>query len=159
VKVINNISIAVEAEAPYHELEEPEEGIPIPDVIGRLVSWAAKTVKPAAIIVVTRSGFSARMVSKHRPKTRILAVTKSMKVGRRTHLYWGVEPLDVDWTDDRDKLLLRAVQKGFEKGILSNDDVIMIVSGSSLEAPGRTSTLEILRTNDILSRAQTLIYC
>jgi pyruvate kinase len=56
VKVMNNISIAVEAEAPYHELEEPEEGIPIPDVIGRLVSWAAKTVKPAAIIVVTRSG-------------------------------------------------------------------------------------------------------
>jgi pyruvate kinase len=135
VKVINNISIPIEAEASSQKFMEPEKGIPIPDVIGSLVSWAAKTVKPAAIIVVTRSGFSARMVSKHRPKTRILAVTKNVKIGRRTRLYWGVEPLDVDWTDDRDKLLHGAVKQCFEKGILRNDDIIIIVSGSSLESP------------------------
>lgn len=152
VKVMNNISVAVEEQAPHREAGL-EKGVPIADVIGSLASRAALTVEPAAIIVVTRSGFSARMVSKHRPKTRILAVARSPKVSRRMRLYWGVEPLDVVWTDDRDELLIRAVEDGLEKGLVGRSDAVMIVSGSTLEAPGRTSTLEVLRIEDILDHA------
>ena len=150
VKAMNSISLEVEEEAPRHEVERLEEGGPIADVIGSLVSRAMEAVKPAAILVVTRSGFSARMVSKHRPRTRILAVARSSRVSRRMRLYWGVEPLDIVWTEDRDELLIRAVGKGLEKGLVGRGDVVMIVSGSTLEAPGRTSTLEILRIEDIL---------
>lgn len=153
VKVMNRISLTVEQQAPRHEAEQPEEGVPIPDVIGGLVSRATETVRPSAIIVVTRSGFSARMVSKHRPRTRILAVAKSPKVGRRMRLYWGVEPLDIVWTDGRDELLIRAVERSLRKGLVGREDVVMIVSGSTLEAPGRTSTMEILRIEDILNHA------
>jgi len=152
VKVMNNISLTVEEQAPHREAGL-EKGVPIADVIGSLASRAAATVKPAAIIVVTRSGFSARMVSKHRPKTRILAVARSPKVSRRMRLYWGVEPLDVVWTDDRDELLIRAVEDGLERGLVGRSDAVMIVSGSTLEAPGRTSTLEVLRIEDILNHA------
>ena len=152
VKVMNNISLTVEQQAPRREAERLEEG-PIPDVIGSLTSRATETVKPAAIIVVTRSGFSARMLSKHRPRTRILAVAKSPLVSRRMRLYWGVEPLDVAWTEDRDELLIRAVNRSLEGGLIGEEDVVMIVSGSTLEAPGRTSTLEILRVEDILYHA------
>jgi pyruvate kinase len=114
---------------------------------------AIGAVEPAAIIVVTRSGFSARMVSKHRPGTRILAVTKTPEVGRRIRLYWGVEPLEVEWTEDRDELLVRAVTRSLERGYIGEHDAVMIVSGSSLEAPGRTSTLEILKVEDVLDHA------
>jgi pyruvate kinase len=153
VKVMNRISLTVEQQAPRHEAKQPGEGVPIPDIIGGLVSRATEAVRPSAIIVVTRSGFSARMVSKHRPKTRILAVAKSPNVSRRMRLYWGVEPLDVSWTDDRDELLIRAVERSLEEGFVGGKDVVMIVSGSTLEAPGRTSTLEILRIRDILDHA------
>ena len=153
VKVMNNISLTVEQQAPRREAKHLEEGVPIPDVIGGLVSRATEAVRPSAIIVVTRSGFSARMVSKHRPRTRILAVAKSPKVSRRMRIYWGVEPLDVAWTDDRDELLIRAVERSLEKGLVGREDVVMIASGSTLEAPGRTSTLEILRIEDILNHA------
>jgi pyruvate kinase len=61
-----------------------------------------------------------------------------------------VEPLDVPWTDDRDELITRAVNKSLELGFLGEEDTVMIVSGSTLEAPGRTSTLEILKVQDIL---------
>ena len=154
VRVMNRISLTAEQRAPRHEAEWLEEGIPIADVIGNLASLATETVKPAAIMVVTRSGFSARMISKHRPKTRILAVARSPKVSRRMRLYWGVEPLDVAWTYDRDELLIRAVSKSLEKGLVGREDVVVIVSGSTLEAPGRTSTLEILRVEDILHHSQ-----
>ncbi len=93
------------------------------------------------------------MVSKHRPGTRILAVTRTKEVGRRIRLYWGVEPLDVAWTDDRDELIVGAVKKSFDGGFVEEQDVVMVVSGSGLEAPGRTSTLEILNVGEILSHA------
>ena len=153
VKVMNSITQTVERKAPpITDISQRVEGS-IANVIGNLASRATATVDPAAIIVVTRSGFSARMVSKHRPRTRILTVARSPKVNRRTRLYWGVEPLDVVWTEDRDELLIRAVTQSLEKGYVGESDVVMIVSGSSLEAPGRTSTLEILKVEDILSHA------
>ncbi len=153
VRVMNNISQTVERGAPSVEVETHGVGGSIAEVIGSLASRATGIVEPAAIIVVTRSGFSARMVSKHRPRTRILSVARSSKVNRRTRLYWGVEPLDVAWTDDRDELLVRAVTRSLEMGYVDEGDAVMIVSGSSLEAPGRTSTLEILKVEDILDHA------
>jgi pyruvate kinase len=123
VRVMNEISLTVEREAPRREVPEHVEGT-IPDVIGDLAARATDTVDPAAIIVVTRSGFTARMVSKHRPPTRILAVARSRDVLRR-----------------------------LEEGLIDRSDVVLIVSGSTLEAPGGTSTLEILSVEDVLSHA------
>ncbi len=153
VKVMNKITQTVEEKAPRIHLERLVEGS-IPDVIGQLASQAAQTVGPAAIIVVTRSGFSARMVSKHRPRTPILSVARSPEVNRRARLYWGVEPLGVEWADDRNELLVRAVRESVEAGHLARGDSVMIVSGSTLEAPGGTSALEILSVEDILEHAQ-----
>ena len=152
VRVMNSISRTVEKGAPQRAYDQ-RVGRPIADIIGNLASRAAATVDPAAIIVVTRSGFSARMVSKHRPRARILSVARSPNVNRRTRLYWGVEPLDIPWTDDRDELIVRAVDASLKEGYLEKEDVVMIVSGSTLEAPGRTSTLEILNVEDILRHA------
>jgi pyruvate kinase len=149
VRVMNIISKTVEQKAPKI-FEGSGVGRSIDDVIGSLAARATQTVEPAALVVVTRSGFSARMVSKHRPDTRILAVAKSRQVLRRTRLYWGVEPLDIAWTDDRDELLTRAVSEGIERGYFNEEDTVMFVSGSNLEAPGRTSTLEILRVREIM---------
>jgi pyruvate kinase len=153
VRVMNSISQTIERGAPPVEGETLGVGGSIADVIGSLASRATGMVEPAAVIVVTRSGFSARMVSKHRPRTRILSVAASPRVSRRTRLYWGVEPLDVAWTDDRDELLVRAVTRSLEMGYVDEGDAVMIVSGSSLEAPGRTSTLEILKVEDVLDHA------
>jgi pyruvate kinase len=153
VRAMNSISRTVERSPPPVAGASQSVGGSIAEVIGNLASRAVGAVDPAAIIVVTRSGFTARMVSKHRPMTRILAVTESPKVGRRIRLYWGVEPLDVAWSDKRDELIVRAVNKSLEEGLVEKTDVIMVVSGSGLEAPGRTSTLEILNVGEILSHA------
>ncbi len=158
VRVMNRIGRAVEEGASLVKEMVLKEGLPIADVIGDLASRAVGAVKPAAIIVVTRSGFSALMVSKHRPNTRILAVARDERVKRRMHLYWGVEPLDVGWKDDRDELVVRAVEIGLERAILGEGDAVMVVSGSTLIAPGHTSTLDILKVEDILRHASIREY-
>jgi pyruvate kinase len=152
VRVMNRITQTVEEKTPRILPVRKVEGS-IPDIIGQLASSAAQAVEPAAIIVVTRSGFSARMVSKHRPRTPILSVARSPEANRRARLYWGVQPLDVEWADDRDELLVRAVRRSVEAGYLARGDSVMIVSGSTLEAPGGTSSLEILSVENILEQA------
>jgi pyruvate kinase len=151
VRVMNNIGWVVQEQ--IKEIEHPRlKGLPITDVIGDLANRAVEAVEPAAIIVVTRSGVSALMVSKHRPKTRILAVARDPRISRRMHMYWGVYPMDVEWTEDRDRLITRAIRKSLEQEYIYKEDVITVVSGSTLIDPGRTSTLEILRVQDILER-------
>ena len=153
VRIMESISRVVEVGGALRKAQRPREGQPIPEIIGSLASQAVESVKPAAIFTVTRSGFTTLMVSKYRPSARILAVVREAKIARRTRLYWGVEPLDVQWSDDRDELIIRAVNRALRDGVIREPDIIMIVSGSTLEAPGRTSTLEILRVRDILYHA------
>ena len=153
VRIMESISRVVEVGGFLRKAQRPREGQPIPEIIGSLASQAVESVKPAAIFTVTRSGFTTLMVSKYRPSARILAVVREAKIARRTRLYWGVEPLDVQWSDDRDELIIRAVNRALRDGVIREPDIIMIVSGSTLEAPGRTSTLEILRVRDILYHA------
>jgi pyruvate kinase len=150
VKVMSRIAQTIESESQPQRMIEKRENVSIPDTIGRLVTEASENLLSAAIIVITRSGFSARMISKHRPKARILAVTKDPKIAGRIRLHWGVEILETEWTQDRNELIRRAVLDSIEKGVLTEKDDIIIASGSDLEAMGRTSRIEILRTEDIL---------
>jgi len=151
VRAMNNIGWVVQEQITHRA--PSERGDLLPNIIGDLATQAVEAVEASAIIVVTRSGFSALMVSTHRPKTRILAVSKDPRMSRRMHLYWGVEPLNVPWTDDRDELVIRAVKTSIEEGYIHENDVISVVSGSTLIAPGLTTTLEILSVKDILYRA------
>ncbi len=153
VRIMESISRVVEAGSSLRRVQRQREGQPIPDLIASLASQAVEAIKPAAIFTVTRSGFTSLMVSKYRPNSRILAVTREGKVARRMRLYWGVEPLDVQWSDDRDELIVRAVNRALRDGFVREADTVMVVSGSTLEAPGRTSTLEILRIRDVLYHA------
>jgi pyruvate kinase len=150
VRAMNEIGLAVENRVTRNEHEQLIKGLTIPDVIGALASRAVEAVDPKAIIVVTRSGFSALMVSKHRPKSRILAICKDKKIARRIRLYWGVDPLDVPRTDDRDLQIVQAIEVALAQGFIDTDDVVMTVSGSTLISPGQTTTLEVLKVIDII---------
>jgi pyruvate kinase len=134
VRAMESISKVVESNLNLRKTLQLREGQQIADVIGGLASMAVDAVNPAAIIVVTRSGFSSLMVSKYRPRSRILVVAKEQRIARRVRLFWGVEPIDVQWTDDRDELIIRSVNRCLRDNYLKDSDTIMIVSGSTLES-------------------------
>jgi len=152
VKVMNSIGQVIQEQISKRN-QADMKGLPLSDIMGDLASRAVESVEPSAIFVVTRSGFSALMVSKHKPKTTILSITKDPRINRRLHMYWGVRPLKIPWTEDRDELIIRGVKRALELGYISRKDVIEVVSGSTLIAPGLTTTLEILKVDDILYRA------
>ena len=149
VRTMNSIGAVVQEQ--IHKNEHMEmKGLPIKDIIGDLATRAVEAVEPAAILVITRSGKSALMVSKHRPRVLIITVAKDRKISRRMNMYWGVKPIHVPWTDDRDELIVRVMKEGLRRKLFYRSDIIQIVSGSTLIAPGLTTTLEILKVEDIM---------
>ena len=67
----------------------------IPNAISQAVARIASQLNASAIMTLTKSGATARNVSKFRPKTPILAVTPHVAVSRQLQLVWGVRPLVV----------------------------------------------------------------
>jgi pyruvate kinase len=97
---------------------------------------AAQEIKARYIVVLTRSGYTARTMSHFRPDVPILALTSNPKTFRRMNLYWGAIPLYVDKDlfisgelDDLQNLLLKG-------GWIENGDRLIIISGSSRRQGG-----------------------
>lgn len=103
-----------------------------------------------AIIAFTEGGFSARLIAKHRPKTRIFVATPSVKVIRRLGLIWGCYPLLVNQYQNTDQMVVETVDTAKKMKYLEDDDIILILSGSVL-CPGKTNLLCAYKVSDLPS--------
>ncbi|KAJ2951984.1 hypothetical protein O0L34_g4247 [Tuta absoluta] len=89
----------------------------------------------AGIVVVTRTGRSAQIVAKYRPRCPIIAVTRHCNVARQLHMWRGILPLiyeatpDPDWVVDVDKRIGFATKWGMSHGFIRIGDPIIVVSG------------------------------
>ncbi|KAI5646601.1 pyruvate kinase, barrel domain-containing protein [Phthorimaea operculella] len=96
---------------------------------------AAHRAIAAGIVVVTRTGRSAQIVAKFRPRCPILAVTRHANVARQLHMWRGVLPLiyeanpDPDWLLDIEKRIGFATKWGMSLGFIRIGDPIIVVSG------------------------------
>ena len=72
----------------------------IADAVSRAARDISETVCATAILSLTRSGATARMVSKYRPDCPIIAMTPSFSTWRELALVWGVYPLICPFTTD-----------------------------------------------------------
>jgi pyruvate kinase len=99
----------------------------------------------AAIIACTRSGATARAISRFRPKMPIVAVTPSVRVARQLGLSWGVDTIVVGEAGSTDEIVWFAVQEAVRAGFASTGDVVVVLAGSPIEAEPATDTLRLVR--------------
>ncbi|KAI9856082.1 MAG: Pyruvate kinase [Vezdaea acicularis] len=112
-----------------------------------------------AILVLTISGSTARLVSKYRPVCPILMVTRNPIASRYSHLYRGVYPFHfpeekpdftkADWQEDVDGRIKWGIAQAIKLGILSKGDTVVCVQGWRGGA-GHTNTLRIVPAEDDL---------
>ncbi len=99
-------------------------------------SRAAEEIGARYIVVLTRSGYTARTISHFRPSVPILALTSNLKTFRRMSLYWGVVPIfvanDLFISEDLSDLQWLLSQDGWIK----NEDRLIIIAGSSRKQGG-----------------------
>jgi pyruvate kinase len=127
--------------------------IKIAQFIAKAAFYASDEVGAAAIITPTETGFTARNVSRFKPKCPILATTKDPVVLQLLHLVWGVNPLlDTENCLDMSHydMSYHLIHHHCESGVLSAKDRIIITSGSNLLTKRGTNLLEIYTVEDII---------
>lgn len=103
----------------------------------------ARDLNAAAIIAVTKSGRTARQMSKFRPQTSIIAATPSEKTYNQLALSWGVYPVLSLYQSSYDSLVTHAVDCAKQINAVKEGDVTVIAAGIPLDTPGSTNMLKI----------------
>ena len=96
-----------------------------------------------AIITVTKSGSTARMISKHRPQSMIIGCTTNDTVCRQMSMSWGVVPLMCDEKRNTDELFSHAVDVARKNGLVEKGDTVVITAGIPLGISGTTNMLKV----------------
>lgn len=115
----------------------------IPNAISQAVSQIAHQLKAKAILTLTKSGSTARNVSKFRPNIPILAVTPHMEVARRLQLVWGVQPLMVVNFPSTRQTLQASLNAAQEQGLVVEGDLIVRTAGTLQGVSGSTDLIKV----------------
>ncbi len=103
----------------------------------------ARDMALKAIIAFTRSGFTARLISKDRPAVPILAATPYEAVWRRLSLAWGVTPILGPFVEDTDGMIASIERELLSRGYLQPGDQVLIMGGMPVTTQGPTNFLKI----------------
>jgi pyruvate kinase len=117
----------------------------------------AHRLEAGAIVATTTSGYTARMVARHRPPTPIIAVTASETVARQQSLTWGVYPIRVDEAQSTDEMFLRAAAAARRSGLVEPGSIIVITAGAPPGTSGTTNLIKVHTLGRVLVRGQGLL--
>jgi pyruvate kinase len=131
-----------------------QEGIFTP-VIARLAGHASRDVDPRAIVVFTRSGRTARILSYERPRAPVLAFTTEETTLRRLALSWGVIPRKIAEVGSAEELAAIGERFVLEGGWARRDEPVLFLVGTST-TPGATNSIKIARIGDVEREAERL---
>ena len=141
--------LAIEAEKSLEEFGtlqhvRPNASDAVVEAVAQAAITMANHLEAAAIIALTDTGFTARCISKFRPRSPILAVTRSHAVRRRLSLNWGVMPIHYVGEGDDDTRVGFAVKKAKDVGHLRSGDLVVATAGRSQQTGG-TDMIQVLR--------------
>ncbi|MEG1449066.1 MAG: pyruvate kinase, partial [Oscillospiraceae bacterium] len=119
------------------------EGVDITNAISHATCTTAYDLDASAIVTVTRSGHTARMVSKYRPAKPIIGCSYDERVYRQMALSWGVIPVHCDFHDNTDELFDFAVKHAENCGVAKSGELVVITAGVPLGIPGTTNILKV----------------
>lgn len=123
----------------------------IPTAIAGAVSQIAKQLKASAIMTLTKSGATARNVSKFRPQTPILAITPQVNVSRQLQLVWGVKPLLLLDLPGIRQVFQSATNVAREQGLLEDGNLVVMTAGTLQGVSGSTDLIKVEIVKGLLS--------
>ncbi len=118
--------------------------------ITKAISYAtcsiAHDLKADAILSVTKSGGTARLIAKYRPAVPIIGCTMSPQVRRQLNLAWGIIPIQTKEEEDTFELFEHSINEAEHCGLLKEGDITVITAGVPL---GRTGTTNLINVHEV----------
>lgn len=122
----------------------------VTSAISHATCTTAHDLGAAAIVTVTKSGRTARMISRYRPSCPILGCTTNQSVYRHMSLMWGVKPLLMDEKQTADDLFEESLIVAEHTGMVNKGELVVITSGLPLGVTGTTNMIKVDVIGNIL---------
>lgn len=132
-------------------------GTSVADSVSHAAVTMASEVKAKAILSLTRSGSTARMVSKYRPQADILATTPLVSTCRELTLVWGVQSILLEESSTTDKAIDSAIAVVEAKGFVNAGDTLVITTGFPVFVAGTTNMVLVQTIGRILVKGHALV--
>lgn len=139
----------------FHNREE-DCGDNVTNAISHAACTTALDLKAKAILTVTKTGGTAKLLSKFRPNRPIISCTTSERTWRQLNLSWGVVPLMSKEMTTTDELFQHAVDCATAAGLLETGDLVVITAGVPVGISGTTNLLKVHIVGDVLVRGKGL---
>ena len=159
VKTMAKIALATERDINYIEQFRKRDITERPDVtsaISHATCTTAHDLGAKAILTVSKTGQTARMISKYRPECPIICGTTEPKVRRQMNLSWGVTPIVVEEKNNTDELFEHVVHVAESLGYVSSGDLTVITAGVPLGVSGTTNLLKVHLVGNVLVTGETV---
>ena len=139
----------------FHNREE-DCGDNVTNAISHAACTTALDLRAKAILTVTKTGGTAKLLSKFRPNRPIISCTTSERTWRQLNLSWGVVPLMSREMTTTDELFQHAVDCATAAGLLETGDLVVITAGVPVGISGTTNLLKVHVVGDVLVRGKGL---
>ena len=113
------------------------------EVMASAVKDATNSMDIKLVVTLTKTGHTARLISKYRPNADILAITFDELTQRGLMLNWGVIPVTTETPSNTDDMFDIAEKIAVEQGLVEAGDDIVIVAGVPIGGASRTNTMRI----------------
>jgi pyruvate kinase len=113
------------------------------DAIGYAACKIASDLKAKTIITMTRSGYTARLISRYRPESPIIAASPSEQVVDSLSLLWGVTAVKVPHSDQLKEMIEEALNVCSMQCLVASGDLVVVTGGFFNEEVGTTNVVHI----------------
>ena len=151
LKTMSAIAERTENEEHYRAQRHAEIQISVSDATAHAACLTAKDVNAAAIVTVSESGNTARLLSKYRPKQPIIACVMDEQVQRQLSLSWGITSLLMGPAHSTDELIEMSTALAQKNGYLHNGELAVVTAGVPVGISGTTNMIKIHMVGNCLA--------
>ncbi|MDY3018238.1 MAG: pyruvate kinase [Blautia sp.] len=147
LRTMVKIALRTESDIAYNKefsilSREHESAINMTTAISHATCMTAIDLGAKAIITVSRSGNTARMISKYRPGCMIVGCSPEKHTCRQLNMSWGITPVHIKEEYSMEILLLHATEAAERAGYVEKGDVVVLTAGVPLGRSGNTNLIK-----------------
>ena len=122
--------------------------INISDTVSRAIQRICQTMPVDKVVTLTRSGYTARMITRFKISQPIIAVTPNSKVKKQLEVMFGVEPVMIDYLDETDRIS-KVGKQLCELGLLKAKETVLFTAAVRTEMEHASNSIEIHKTDEL----------
>ena len=154
LKAMATIAEATESDSNFDSLVHHTRGenirLSVSAAVGHAACTTANDIGATAIITASKSGETARLLSRFRPDAQIIACVLDETTRRQLNVYRGVTPLLMDYAHSTDELISMSVENAKSAGLIQDGDLVVVTAGVPVGVSGTTNMIKVHMVGDSL---------